>query len=216
MKETELAAQIIEHLKSLKWCIYQEVQPQKYGRIIDIVALQGPLIRAIEVKTSFTSAVVEQAMHHVGQFHFVHVAIPHRRYTKGRIVLEQFLRYKGIGLIEKGFQLRETIPAQFFRKARTKRIREGLHEAQKYFAPAGTAKGGHWTPWKATCQLWTEYVKWHPGCTLKEIVTNEKHHYSSDSTARTSMVAWIRAGKVPGIEIRYEGNTIKLYPKAEK
>ena len=41
------------------------------------------------------------------------------------------------------------------------------------------------------------------------------HHYQTEATARGSMVTWVRAGKVPGVEERRVGRLIQWWPKED-
>lgn len=45
------------------------------------------------------------------------------------------------------------------------------------------------------------WVKAHPGCTMHELVQAVDHHYSRDSTAKSSLYKWIHAGLI-GVELR--------------
>lgn len=87
-----------------------------------------------------------------------------------------------------------------------------LNEAQRTYAPAGTATGRRWSPFRETCDKVKLYVKGHPGCTMKEVIEAVDHHYGNDATARSSMAHWIEARKVDGVEIRREGRRLALYP----
>jgi hypothetical protein len=216
----------VRYLEEFGWEVHQEVQLHSRGPVADIVATRGPLLRIVEVKTSLTAAVCEQAIRWKiwNVAHFIHVASPGvHRIVRGRWALRRLLQHEGIGL----FQLRmPSIPAEekwvkyceeeirprFFRRADwVDRMLDRLNEETRTFAEAGNADGERWSPWKQTCRDWARYVAKHPGATLKQMVDNVAHHYHSDTGAKTSMVKWIREGKVPGIELRREGRLIRLY-----
>lgn len=233
MTEQELAEIIVWWLNEFKWTVYQEVQWERYGATIDIVATRGPLLRVVECKMSFTSAVIEQAWRHRHYAHLVHIATPVTwRTTKGRTILVKAMQHLGIGHLEanshddydfrlhesKGVvrEVHERYRSRFERRAAAHLIRAKLCEEQKTFAPAGNANGLRFTPWKATCKRWAEYVALHPGCTLKEIVAEAEHHYLSDASAKISMARWIQDGHVKGIQIERDGRLIRLYPVEEK
>jgi hypothetical protein len=57
--------------------------------------------------------------------------------------------------------------------------------------PAGTNRGGHWTPYKGTMWYVREFLKSHGPATLGEIMAHlaGKHHYRSDALARRAVPA---------------------------
>lgn len=214
--EQELAAKVVSWLSEFEWTVYQEVRVGGYGPIADIVATRGPILRVIECKMSFTATLAEQALRHKTFAHYVHVAVPSKQIDKkGSFALERLLMHEGIGLLNiTPTYISEWRKAKFFRKAFVEDIRRHLKEEHKTYAAAGNAKNQYWTPWRSTCDNWKRYVEQHPGCTLKEIISNEGHHYASDVTARTAMAKWITAGKVKGITcVRDKKNKILLYPE---
>jgi hypothetical protein len=92
-------------------------------------------------------------------------------------------------------------------------LRELLTEAQKTYAAAGNNKGKRWSPWRQTCEEVLRYVRLWPGCSPAACLRMVPHHYQTEATARGSMVTWVRAGKVPGVEERREGRLIQWWPK---
>jgi predicted transcriptional regulator len=56
-----------------------------------------------------------------------------------------------------------------------------------------------------------EYVRAHPGCCLRDLIQNIKHHYASRSGATQCVSYWAQAGKVPGVECRREGKHLRFY-----
>lgn len=221
--EEKLASVIVDYLKDFEWEVYQEVQLGDGGPIIDIVGTRGPLLRVVECKLSLSTALLEQAIRISPWAHYTHVATPSLRTRKGHHACKTLLRYEGIGYLtargsyyeEDVYTIREDVPPLFRRTAVTECIRRHLNEKQKTWAPAGNATGSRYTPFRDTCERWKRFVKNNPGCTLKQVVEHEKHHYSSDSTAKTVMVKWILSGVVRGIVIK-EGKPLKLYPSEEK
>jgi len=216
LKETDLGRSIVSYLRDMGWEVYQEVQGP--GGRADIVATQGKIVRVVECKMSFSAALIEQAWSWQPWVHYVHVAVPCKHTVAGHRVLKAFCKSIGIGTLEimtrwtdEPNKILEGLPGRLNRKAITNRVLPLLMEQQKTWAEAGNAENKFWSPWKETCKAWTEYVVAHPGCTLKELV-KYGHHYSSDSSARSNMAEHIRLGRVPGIEIRYEGRMINLYP----
>jgi Holliday junction resolvase len=64
-KEATLAAAVVRWLEREGWDVYQEVQvsaPSTSGeRVVDIIALKGPIVWGIECKVSLTLPLLLQA-----------------------------------------------------------------------------------------------------------------------------------------------------------
>jgi len=225
MKETDITKPLIRWLNAHQWEVYQEVQLYRGGGIADIVATQGKLVWVVEVKTGLTTSVVAQAMWWIDEAHYVSVATPERRHTKGRIVLEQYMRWKGIGWInadchsyggKKYFdEVTEQIRARLHRGALVRSLRDALCDAHKTFAEAGNANGKRWTPFQETARKVVESVKANPGCNLKFLVEAVDHHYASTQAFKTHIAGYIRSGVIKGIEIREDGRKLRFYPENE-
>jgi hypothetical protein len=117
------------------------------------------------------------------------------------------------------------------RHADTVRLRASLCEEHKSYLAAGSACGGGWSPYKATCVALAALVAQHPGVTLSVAIKGKppsvdlhngivsdgciagiKHHYRTDATAIASLRMWIAEGKVPGVRADRDGKVIRLYP----
>lgn len=217
MKETDLAAIVVAHLRDLEWDVHQEVGGA-YGARADIVAVRGPLLYVVETKTTLGLAVIEQAQGWLHQANYISVAVPSgRKYSGERACAERILRDWGIGLLtvstvyetrvveEIAPRLCRRIPAE-----RTSRLRGMLCDATRTYAQAGNNEGKFWSAFKATVDEVQRAVKAKPGLTTKELIGSIQHHYSSDSTARSVLLKWLRWGKIPGV--RGEGDRpIKWY-----
>jgi len=221
VKETDLAAAVVTHLRDLGWDVHQEVGGA-YGARADIVAVRGPLLYVVETKTTLGLAVINQAYEWLHQANYISVAAPSgRRYSQDRICAERILREWGIGLLlvslaaYEGEQTRvsEGIAPRLWRKIpaeRISRLRGMLCDATRTFARAGNAEGKFWSAFKATVDEVQRRVRETPGLTTKELIGSITHHYSSDSTARSVLLKWLRWGKIPGV--RGEGERpVKWY-----
>ena len=231
MRETELAAQVVQHLIDLGWDVYQEVQMGQGEPIADIVALMDNRVHVVECKRSLSFDVIAQASAWRQSAHWVSVAVPLGKYSRGRQCAKTVLMERGIGLFEVcsvDDPVRAEISPALRRWAghgphrdRTwhmrdiKRLRGTLSENHRGDCAAGSAGGGHWTQWKATCAASRRYVAANPGCTLKELFAGVDHHYASDVSARSSMSALIQRGEVPGITMKRDGRRYRLFPKEE-
>jgi len=218
--EEQLAAPILPWLEQQHWDVYQEVQILAYESVADIVAIQGPLIWVIEVKRSLGFRVCEQAIRWQQIAHLVSVAVPAtERGGRGPFVTHM-LHHIGLGVItarEHGSP-HELLSARLCRRTvpvLTARLRKACTEERKHFARAGNAEGLRYTPFSATCRAVLDYATKHPGATLKEVVEGIDHHYRSDTTARSCLAQWIRAGKVRGVVARHEGRLMRVYVAQE-
>lgn len=212
IKETEVAARLVKWLIEQGWEVYQEV-PMGFSAVVDIVAVKrDPKIAwLIEVKTSINHQLFRQATNRQ-MFHSpnVSVAVPYpKRFTKIREEYIESLRKRGIGFIHIYENGMISIVHKYSDEPEDNRSRFNKHcmntydrlfnlnEEFKTFCPAGSS-GGYLTPFKITCSNIVDYVREHPGCTLKEAVENIEHHYSTDGGAVSSLSSW----GVRGIEFR--------------
>jgi len=190
--EEELASKVVEYLHNMKWEVYQEVVVVR-GRA-DIIATRGHVLWSIECKLSFTLKLIDQAFNHIPYSNYVSICIPHSSRINTRI-----LNLLGIGVIFAGHnETCECEPPKFRRKI-CKAYWGQLHNEQKTFCNAGSSNGGYFTPFKRTVMNFKDYIKSHPGCSMKQAMKETKHHYSSETTARTSIYTWIREGVITGI-----------------
>jgi hypothetical protein len=210
-QEIDVARPIVDYLRDAGWAVYQEVDLGVGMPRFDIVATRGPVLRVVETKTSFSSAVVEQAIKASMYANHVHVGIP-SLHCAGRFAMQRLCRYEGIGILEVSrSSIVEVLGASFNRKALTQYTRRVLVEDQKEWGEAGNSEHNYYTPWRATCRNWASYVAKHSGCTIADMLRDCEHHYRKDSTARTAMTKWIGLGKVPGIRSENVGHKIRLY-----
>ena len=222
--EAEVAAVILPWLKDQKWEVWQEVRHFCTGPRADLVARRDGILWVIESKMTICLTLLDQAVEWTKWAHYVSVLVPRPRskrgYTKphsyaGRFMLEHF----GIGLLmahppslvgtHPGRVSEEKRP-QLRRRAFTDHLAEALKEIPPNHAPAGNAEQKYYTPYRATCEAVQQYVKLHPGCTLKEVFDKVDHHYRSSATARSSMAKWIRMGKVPGVAAEKVDGKLRL------
>lgn len=198
MRETELAQKFTDYLSC--YDLYFEVNAG--GGCVDIVAVTPTgLTIAYEVKTSLNFKVIEQAIHNKPFFNMSYIAVP---YSRLLWIQEQICRDYGIGLVRynpRGYkhQIEEAIKPALNRKAMTKYLR--LHEYQKRSIPGTASNGERITPFKITVENIEEYVRRHPGCSMKEMIANIDHHYHRDSGAMTSIYKWINAGVIKGVSL---------------
>jgi hypothetical protein len=198
MTEVDLAARVVAWLEEQRFDVYQSVQLHSGGPVADIVATQGSLVVVVEAKLRFGFKVVDQAAAWSPYAHLVYCAVPRARGGIGRAGTAALVAL-GVGVIVSADSTREELAPRFNRKAWAAKLRGVLCPEHKTHAPAGAQGGGHWTPFKMTCENLLKYVASHPGCPMKEAVENIDTHYASAKTARACLALWIREGKVPGV-----------------
>jgi len=198
------------------------------GRRADIVATMGPLVRVVEAKTSFSSALLEQAWAWLPYANMVDIAVPLRKKREdigGHRLLEHIRVLKGIGRfsieVSRGYKCGDETLVHYsggkLFRVPTDRLRMILEsQPESGWGEAGNARGEYYTPWKDTCRRWERYVRQHPGCSLKEAMDACGHHYGKDSTARACMSRWLSENKVSGIRVVRDGRLIKLHPEEKQ
>ena len=213
MTEQEIGEEVIKWLGGFPgYNVYQEVQCA--GPIADIVViLPSRASWVIELKRSCGLSVIEQAIGWIGQANYVSVATPTPKRHQG--FREKLLHDYGVGWLGVDEDsVTEISDAVFHRVNHRFQISKKVREEHKKYARAGSAKGGHWTPFKHTVYAVQQKVSECPGITVKDLVTGIRHHYASTATARTSIPAWIRDGVIDGVELRKEGRLLRCYPAA--
>jgi len=93
MTEQDLAARVVAGLEAQGATVYQEVT--LHGQICDIVAVQGPIVHAVECKTSATLYLLGQAHRWLPYAHYVSIVAPATRQIWRAV--EAFLKAYGIG-----------------------------------------------------------------------------------------------------------------------
>lgn len=218
--EADLAAALVAHLEDAGHDVYQEVEYR--GAIIDIVSVTGPEVWAIETKLTWSLDLLTQCVARKNLVHRVFAAVPASRTDHSRLFAELGIgsyvvsmsgRYGSGGgpYVKMKHRPDRTTPRSFASWPRELKARLG--PGYKTHAKAGSPNGaGRWTPFRETCERLAYTVRQQPGITVKEAMTEIDHHYSSLQAARSSMVKWIEAGKVPGVRLDREGKLLRLFP----
>lgn len=172
--EVEVAAPVVAWLHERGYEVWQEVSTGYTKPTCDIVARLGPTLIAVEVKTSFTLALLQQAHGWVSAnaAHRVYVATPPtKRHVRcglfcsslqlGRLVVSR--RDRG----SHGDGVREASEAPRLTRRISTVLSKNLAEEQKTFCAAGSVSGA-FTPWKRTCSYLRELVRSNPGVSLRD------------------------------------------------
>lgn len=207
MKETDLAQKFVEYLSC--YDLYFEVD---YHRCVDIVAIEGNISMAYEVKTTFNFKVLEQAIENAKHFHYSYICVPDfsDSYFQRKLCVDY-----GLGLLvypEKDLfrEVRKLVHPKLNRHANIFSLRNRLREENKQSIPGSrSGDGGKLTAFGCTVQNAEFFVRRNPGCTLKQMIEGIEHHYSSNQSARGSMAQYIKSGVIKNIELKSN----KLYFK---
>lgn len=224
--EVDVAKAVVSYIVSLGWEVYQEVQPWRDGKCADIVATKGKLVWVVEVKTSLTLSVIAQAEWWSHYAHTASIAFPIRKTVKtercisgGRSMAYRVMEHFGIGCLAVdsqcggGWEVDSSLsfPGRLNRAAMPDKLRNCLTDLHKTYAKAGNAEGRRLTPFRLTEMDLEDYVKEHPGCTMKEAVDSIDHHYGSDANAKASLVNLIRKNVIKRIRVEKDGRKLRLY-----
>ncbi len=213
VSEQAVAEVVVAYLEALGADVFQEVECA--GGVADIVARLGAEIWVVEVKTSFSLALLTQAIERRRVAHRVYIAAP---YSRGVSNVAGLCRELGIGMLEVAWsygspRVRECATSRRW-NSRPVRLAAQLRPQHKTHAKAGAVGGGgRWTPFRDTCEQLARVVRDAPGITLKAAIDGIKHHYSTNASARGSVAKWVGDGKIAGVELRRSPAGItQLYP----
>lgn len=215
--EQSVAEVVVAHLEALGADVYQEVEVR--GGVADIVARVGAELWIVEVKTSLSLALLVQALDRRRLAHRIYIAAPYSRTHRD---VADICAELGIGLIKvragdpdsrwssEWPNVMTVVESRRWNR-RPVELAAKLRPEHKTHAKAGAVgAGGRWTPFRDTCEQIARVVTDTPGITLKDAIGRIKHHYSSRSSAVSSIAHWAGRGKVPGV--RLERDPLRLYP----
>lgn len=185
--EKELAQVVVNYLKQEKWTVYPELCN------IDIVAtffddnsINKTKIIGIECKKNFNLKVLSQAYDRRNLVDEMYIAVPEKydmEHFFGTKVAEKF----NIGVFSVSKNHYSSNARLMFKPISNDRkvqnIDKLLDPKAETYAEAGSAGGRQWTGFRKTVGIITDYVKEHPGISLKEILKNIKHHYKTNNSA---------------------------------
>lgn len=225
--EQQVGEVVVAWLEALGCDVYQEVECA--GGVADIVAKRSAELWIVEVKTSFSIALLYQAMEKRQTAHRIFIAAPYTRHMQDVIAICSEL---GIGVLQVSagdagwessvydYGAPRVVERVFGRRWNTRPVRlaQQLRPEHKTHAKAGAiGAGGRWTPFRDTCEQLARVVAAEPGITLKAAVDGIKHHYRTPARARGSLATWIKEGKVPGVALKLSPAGIPmLFPSEVK
>ena len=225
MTEQRLAAVVVDWLRGQHWDVWQEVKTMWAGHneAADIMARKGRIIWVVECKLSRSLAVLDQAIWWHSFADFVSVAVPPPRIRPGcrpkhSKAWSHVLRYYGIGelVVDKTVEL--DTPPSLTRSVKKRWMPSGKHfhdvldSMPQNYGTAGAKDTPRFSPFAQTRDALVGIVTKQPGILFGEVMAELQHHYSSDATARSCLLKWIREGSIP-VRIEYEGRRLRLHPK---
>ena len=193
MKETELAAHVVDWLRGEKWDVYQEVKLFSGGRRADIIAVKpgdhATLVWAIECKVTASLAVIDQARKWFTLYRSV--AIPWYA-GKNNLFYGVAKNYNvGVLQVKKNGDIYEVDSPKLIRSNYhycKHSILPGLHPDQR-LTPAGSNNGDYYTPYKNSMRDIRNFITENPGCTIGDIHKRlGRMHYASKSSFRGSVL----------------------------
>lgn len=208
--EADLAKVVQAWLKEDHWEVYCEVAPWGGGAArADIVATRGPVVSVVETKLSLSLALMEQCFDWKRHAHTVWAAVPYpkRGYVSG--FSKRTLESLGIGLlcVTRHGEVRVLARPEFRRKV-TSALRDSLVEGHKDFTPGSNSRR-FLTPFKITCQDLRRILMLAGGeLPVKEAISQLKHHYANDASARSCLLKLAEKGVVEGVALRREGRDV--------
>ncbi len=217
LSETDLARYIVEYLEQEGWDCYPEAQMKYGGGRADIACTKQGILWIVEVKTSLSIRLLDQANDWLRTkgVNRVSIAFPTRGVPG---VVTDLCDLKGIGILtvpKSNYNLTRRIMEQKAPTAlptsdwKVKGMIESLHPDMKNYKP-GTCNG-YSTPYNRTMKAVDEYLIVHPDSTLKEIVTSVQHHYASNRTAQVCILKGALRGGKERVRAKKEGNKWLLY-----
>lgn len=217
-KESDIAAVVVEWLEEQHFDVYQEVAVRGVDGVADIIAVRAGIVWAVETKTGLNVGVLNQAQRKMAHYRYAAYPRPKmERMTSEHHCLERLaLNYFKVGLLwvlDGGVQERQPAPLMrgFHRDAMA--LASQLRPEQKTFAPAGTNRGGHWTPYKATISQVRRFLERRPdGASLREILAEINNgHWSGPASARNCLRVALTEWESDWCEGRGEGKNRRWY-----
>lgn len=204
--ESELARIVSQWLRSDGWRTYHEV-PVEDGRC-DILAVQGPLVWAIETKLRQSLEVLHQAMDRRASLsvHGVLIAVPR---SKSSYKMARLCKALGLGLISVSSTVTIDVWPDFYKKAKTAGLLASLSTIQET-QEAGTTGRRYWTPFKETAREFLQTLRKQGRLSLKEAadltcVAKYKGSRAGASARRRWLVWAIQADAIPGCRVEGRG-----------
>jgi hypothetical protein len=186
------------------------------------------LTYVVELKTSLSLAVLDQAIHWAGFAHWVSIAVPFSSTRRrGGSASSDLMQRWGIGYLEvdRGANVVRYHRPRLNRKpyAPERIVRACVPEcsASAPVLRAGSYGGGFSTEFSRTLDRVAKAIRGMVKISgapipFKTVIAETEHHYSRDSVAVAQLSRWIEAGRMPGISVEITGGKrfVTLTPDA--
>ncbi|CCH01935.1 hypothetical protein FAES_3929 [Fibrella aestuarina BUZ 2] len=204
MKETQLGDVVVKYFTAPGQEVFCEVP---CSGIIDIMLKSGPILTAIELKTTFGLAVIEQAHKNRMYAHYSYVAVPTpKRHGPVNHFATRICTEFGIGILTVNVDnggVQEVLAPKLRRRIVTPTLPEFCKLNQ-----AGV-QHGRWTSFGWFVDDMKTQLRRHPeGLTHKQLFEYCARHYHTPSSLKSCIQRYIGSGVVEGI--KYEKGLFKL------
>ena len=191
MKESDMYPILRDYLESRGYSVYAEVEPRQvlnhYGRA-DIIAYSKPAVCIVEMKTSLSIDLIEQAYRWIPYVHYIYVAVPKRKKPIPTFVRKMLSQFK-IGILEvdqRWGSVHTTLLARFNRPhVKIDWDKELLPQHQTWAPGGSTSDSGYVTPYKLTIERVTYLLKRNPHrwFSIREILDYCETHYKNPKSS---------------------------------
>lgn len=177
IKEQDLFDPVKDWLEQNGYEVFSEVSPKRISRRADVVGKCGKAILIVELKTTLSLDLIDQAYYWKKYAHYIYVAIPKRKKEIPQIIRD-YLKKEGIGIIEIGFDsytLSVREKAKFNRPFLPNEIdwEKELLPEHKTWLKGGSSGGGYVTPFKITIENIKRYLYWERYKWLSQYTNDE-------------------------------------------
>lgn len=142
IKETELFAPTKTWLEYNGYKVYSEVVPKRLSTRADVVGVNDVLTTVVELKTSLSLDLLEQAIDWIPYAHYIYVCVPKAK-KRNALALKILSQY-GIGMLEvdlKRNDIQKVLSPKINRKI-SSNIKDSLTIYHDKYSPDGGTKGG--------------------------------------------------------------------------
>ena len=202
-KETDMYVHVKALLEKMEYVVYSEVMHPRSTRRADVVGRKDSTITVVEMKTSLSMDLIEQAYLWQPYANHTYIAIPLRK-RHIPLFVDKVLGDLGIGVIEvSNWGARITKSSGYHEIRGHIDWNEVLLPEHQTFVEGGTSGGGYVTPYRLTMVRIQEFMSDKDWITVKEILEHCKTHYSSPRGSLTKALLsfekdWCESKKVGG------------------
>lgn len=193
VKESDLFEPLYNYFTNTNWEVFSEVEAYYGYKRADIICRNEKQLIAIEMKTSLSMDVMEQAINWVGSADFIFVAIPKKKREHSWLALSILKQY-GIGLIE--------IDLVKYGRLKRKGFQEESTKAEDYALKMTFGKKHEVTKKRTFSRLLEEHKTWAVGGSTSKgskyvtpyaLVMNDAYAYLRQELDNMNTDGWVTA-----------------------